>query len=124
MKKHLKTIRMIAWCVVIVLLGVFIFGKQFTSSPEQAADAMINLAPTQRNFTMLNQSGNAVSDKDFAGKPSMMFFGFSNCPAICPGALADMGIWLEKLGKDSAKVNAIFVSLDPERDTPARLPNI
>ncbi len=72
-------------------------------------------------FRLVDQNGRGVSDVDLKGRPSLVFFGFTHCPEICPTALFDISEILNKLGPDAAKVNALFVTVDPERDTPEKL---
>ena len=59
-----------------------------------------------------------VTDKTFAGKPTLMFFGFTYCPDVCPTTLSELQGWMEALGPDADRLNYAFVSVDPERDTP------
>lgn len=72
-------------------------------------------------FTMTDHSGETVTSKDFRDSYLLVFFGFSNCPDVCPTTLADIARTLELLDEKSAFVQSLFVSLDPERDTPERL---
>jgi protein SCO1/2 len=72
-------------------------------------------------FRLTDQNGKTVTDADFKGHPSLVFFGFTNCPEVCPTALFDISEVLNKLGSDADKVNALFVTVDPERDTPEKL---
>jgi len=72
-------------------------------------------------FRLTDQNGKAITDQDFKGKPFLVFFGFTHCPEICPTALFDMSEIFNKLGPDAEKVNALFVTVDPERDTPEKL---
>ena len=72
-------------------------------------------------FELVNQDGKTVTDADFRGKPFLVFFGFTHCPDICPTTLFEVSEVLNRLGTDSEKVNAIFVTVDPERDTPEKL---
>lgn len=72
-------------------------------------------------FTLVDQYGHAVTDKTFAGKPSVIFFGYTSCPDICPTTLIDLTNWLKALGPTADKLNVLFISIDPERDTPAHL---
>ena len=60
---------------------------------------------------------------DFRGKAVVIFFGYTHCPDICPTTLADMAGVMKKLGTDAARVQVLFVTLDPERDTPDVLAN-
>lgn len=69
-------------------------------------------------FTMTSHLGKAVTEKDYFGKPMAMFFGFTNCPDICPTVLLRMTDLMAKLGPDADKLQVILVSVDPERDTP------
>jgi protein SCO1/2 len=72
-------------------------------------------------FKLVDQNGQAVTEEALKGKPSLIFFGFTHCPDICPTALFDMSEIYKALGRDGDKVGAYFVSVDPERDTPAVL---
>ena len=69
-------------------------------------------------FTLVDDTGAAVSDKTLAGKPYAIYFGYTYCPEVCPTTLFDMTRWIKKLGSDADKLNYVFVTVDPERDTP------
>jgi protein SCO1/2 len=69
-------------------------------------------------FRLVDQNGAAVTQDDLKGKPSLIFFGFTHCPDICPTALFDMTQVYKALGRDGDKLAAFFVTVDPERDTP------
>lgn len=68
-------------------------------------------------FRLTDQTGKAFTEKDLAGRPSLVFFGFTHCPDICPTKLFEMTQMLDRMGADAAKVNVIFVTVDPARDT-------
>jgi protein SCO1/2 len=72
-------------------------------------------------FKLTDQNGRAVTDADLKGKPFLVFFGFTNCPDVCPTALFDMSEVFRRLGPDAEKVSAIFISVDPARDTPEKM---
>ena len=72
-------------------------------------------------FRLTDQNGNTISDQDLKGRPFLVFFGFTHCPEVCPTALADISQIMDTLGPDAGKLNAVFVTVDPERDTPAVL---
>ena len=72
-------------------------------------------------FELIDQNGKVVTDKDFHGKPLLVFFGFTHCPDICPTTLFEVSEVFNALGADADKVAAIFVTVDPERDTPEKL---
>jgi protein SCO1/2 len=68
-------------------------------------------------FQLTDQSGKIVTEKDMKGRPTLIFFGFTHCPDVCPTSLFEISEVLRAMGKDADKVNAFFVSVDPERDT-------
>jgi protein SCO1/2 len=68
-------------------------------------------------FQLTDQAGQLVTDKTLQGKPTLMFFGFTHCPDICPTSLFEISEVLRAMGTDADRVNALFVSVDPERDT-------
>ncbi|WP_439358949.1 SCO family protein [Bradyrhizobium sp. DASA03007] len=72
-------------------------------------------------FQLTDQNGKAVTDKSLKGKPTLIFFGYTHCPDVCPTSLFEMSEVLRAMGKEADKVNAIFISVDPERDTPAAM---
>ena len=72
-------------------------------------------------FQLTNQNGKAVTDKNLKGKPTLIFFGYTHCPDVCPTSLFELSEVLRAMGKDAEKVNAVFISVDPERDTPATM---
>ncbi len=67
-------------------------------------------------FRMTDHRGRTFSDADLRGKPTLLFFGFTACPDVCPTALAEMSGWLDALGPAGNDIVAVFVSVDPERD--------
>jgi protein SCO1/2 len=72
-------------------------------------------------FQLVNQNGSAVTEKEFIGKPFLVFFGFTHCPDVCPTTLFDVSEVMRALGPDADKTAALFITVDPERDTPAAM---
>jgi len=72
-------------------------------------------------FKLTDQNGKTVTDRDLKGRPFLVFFGFTHCPEVCPTALFDMSEVFARLGPDADKINALFITVDPERDTPSVL---
>src|ERR1700754_1190559 len=68
-------------------------------------------------FQLTDQAGQAVTEKNLQGKPTLIFFGFTHCPDVCPPSLFEISEVLRAMGKDADRVNAYFISVDPERDT-------
>lgn len=69
-------------------------------------------------FSLLDPTGKRVTEKDFAGKPMLVYFGFTRCPDVCPAGLQVIAAALDRLGEKAKEVTPIFVTVDPERDTP------
>ena len=68
-------------------------------------------------FQLTDQAGRTVTEKNLQGRPTLIFFGFTHCPDICPTSLFEISEVLRAMGKDADRVNAYFISVDPERDT-------
>lgn len=74
-----------------------------------------------REFELTDHQGRTRRLADFDDRVVLLFFGFANCPDVCPTTLVDLAQVLGKLGTDSERVQVLFVTVDPERDTPQRL---
>ena len=72
-------------------------------------------------FRLTDQNGAAVTDQDLKGKPFLVFFGFTHCPDVCPTTLFDVSEVMRSLGPDADRTAALFITVDPERDTPASM---
>lgn len=72
-------------------------------------------------FQLADQTGQAVTEKNLQGKPTLIFFGFTHCPDVCPTSLFEISEVLRAMGKDADRVNAWFISVDPERDNAAAM---
>jgi protein SCO1/2 len=71
-----------------------------------------------RDFALTDHTGKPRALADFRGRVVVMFFGFTNCPDVCPTTLAQLAAAVKKLGTDGDKVQVLLVTVDPERDTP------
>ncbi|HEU0202417.1 MAG TPA: SCO family protein [Burkholderiaceae bacterium] len=89
--------------------------------PAQFSNIDITGAPYAQNFVLTDHTGQARTLADYRGKVVVMFFGFTQCPDVCPTTLADLAEVKRRLGDDGARLQVLFVSLDPQRDTPAVL---
>jgi protein SCO1 len=98
--------------IIAVAVGFATF-SWFTKTSGEAAYG----AP----FKLVDMNGQPISEAAFVGQPSALFFGFTNCPEVCPTTLFEMKGWFEKLGVEGKDIKAFFVSIDPERDTPELL---
>ena len=88
---------------------------------DQASPIPPNTPKIGGPFALTNQDGAPVSDKDFAGKYLLVYFGYTNCPDMCPTGLQSMSRTLDQLKGDADKVQPLFITVDPARDTSARL---
>ncbi|MGL4490388.1 MAG: SCO family protein [Rhizobiaceae bacterium] len=111
----LTRLRFALWVLVAVVVAVTaVFMLRQTATDEQQVGKVVIGGP----FSMTNQLGQPVTEKDYSGLPMAMFFGFTNCPDICPTVLLRMTDLMVKLGPDADKLQVVLVSVDPERDTP------
>ncbi len=69
-------------------------------------------------FSLVDASGKRRTQEDFLGRPMLIFFGFTHCPDVCPSGLQTLTVALDELGAKSQELAAVFVSVDPERDSP------
>lgn len=95
-------------------------GLLVACSPDKPQFRAIDITGAEyaRDFKLTDHNGQPRSIKDFAGKVVVVFFGFTQCPDVCPTALAELAEVKRALGKDGDKLQGIFVTVDPERDTP------
>lgn len=86
--------------------------------PKGATSSGLPSPLSEMGWTLTDQTGRTVTPSDWAGKPAMVFFGFTFCPDVCPTTLANISLWLEELGTETDKLVVAFLTVDPERDTP------
>jgi protein SCO1 len=83
--------------------------------------ATVGKAQVGGPFRLVDGSGKTVTDADFRGRFMLVYFGYTYCPDVCPAGLQVMAAALDKLGPKAEKITPIFITLDPERDTPAKI---
>jgi cytochrome oxidase Cu insertion factor (SCO1/SenC/PrrC family) len=107
-----------------------IFGAFSTALAEGSADpsatALVEALVTRRQpvggpFDLIDHTGRRRTDADFRGKLVVLYFGYTYCPDVCPTELQSISLALDKLGAAAEAVQPLFITVDPERDTPARL---
>jgi protein SCO1 len=74
-------------------------------------------------FKLIDQNGRTVTEEDVKGRPFLVFFGYTHCPDVCPTTLFDISEVLRRLGPDADRTAALFITVDPERDTPEAMKN-
>jgi protein SCO1 len=99
---------------LVLFLGAILFITGRVSSPIGPAVAAVG-GP----FQLEDQNGKPFSNQDMKGRPFLVFFGFTHCPDICPTTLFDISQVLRKLGPDAGRTGALFITVDPQRDTSA-----
>ena len=73
---------------------------------------------SEMDFDLISHRGARVRPADWIGRPTMVFFGFTWCPDVCPTTLSDISGWLDDLGPDADRLNISLITVDPERDSP------
>lgn len=119
----LRWIRFGLFLVVAFVLGlsVHLALERFqqpasTQTAQSSGEALIGGA-----FELVNHNGETVTQRDFAGKHMLVFFGFTHCPDVCPAKLNNISVALDRLGSLADEVTPIFITVDPDRDTPERM---
>ncbi len=100
-------------CGLFLIFGAVLFVTGRSFSPIGQAVAAIG-GP----FSLEDQNGKPFTDAQMKGRPFLVFFGFTHCPDICPTTLFDMSQMMKALGPDAGRVGALFITVDPDRDTP------
>jgi protein SCO1 len=120
----LRIIRWTAWALVAVAIFVvtgiavgWVRTEWLGQSPPGAVTTT-GVPAVGGPFSLVNHRGERVTQDTFKGKPTAYFFGFTHCPEVCPTTLFEMTQHLKDLGPDADRLNVVFVTVDPERDTP------
>lgn len=116
--------RLVQWvlfaCVVAGLgIGAYLVWGPRSTAPEYGV--VIDSPTPAENFTLDATTGKPVALADFRGKPVLLYFGYTTCPDVCPTTLADLKAAMKQLGDRQDKVQVLFVTVDPERDTVSRM---
>lgn len=100
--------------VTLLLAGLLGYAwKHATMAPQATPPITFN-----QPFSFAGSNGATVTNATLAGKPTLYFYGFTHCPDVCPTTLATLTALLNRLGPDAAKLNVLFITVDPARDTP------
>lgn len=108
--------RVLAVAAVLAIIAAGAALWTFFRAPSQQTTSS-GTATVGGPFTLVDQQGRTVTDETFRGRWMLVFFGFTHCPDVCPTALNDMSAVLAELGTAADKVQPIFITVDPERDT-------
>ncbi len=112
----IKSVRLWLWVAVVALALTAGVSALLLRQPAEAARSFGG-----GTYSLVDQNGKAVDQTMFQGHPSVLFFGYTHCPDVCPTTMAEMAAWFQALGDEGKDLRAYFVTVDPERDTPAVL---
>ncbi|SEM91324.1 protein SCO1/2 [Luteibacter sp. UNCMF331Sha3.1] len=115
--KHI-TRRRVRLALLALLALVALVGCQREPQPEWKLNDVSGHLP-DLDFRLTDDNGKAVTGADFRGKVTVMYFGYTHCPDVCPLTLTQLHVVLDRLGAPADRVRILFVSVDPARDTPA-----
>lgn len=107
--------------LVIVSIGAGLYMSPEFQNRDLPKEKSTGEALVGGSFKLTDHYGTIRTDKEFRGNFMLIFFGFTNCPTICPPGIMNMTEAMELLGSDGKKVIPIFITVDPERDTPERM---
>lgn len=106
--------------MLVVTLALTACGEK-AAAPQAFENTDITGLNYAKGFSLPDYNGKLRTLADFRGKAVVVFFGYTQCPDVCPTTMAEMGQAMKSLGPDADKVQVLFITLDPERDTPAVL---
>jgi protein SCO1 len=110
----------IVFAGVLVIAAGVLLALALRETPRGAAGTALASA-IGGPFQLIDQNGEPFSDADLKGKWHLIFFGYTHCPDACPTALNEMSLALDRLGMKRDEVGVVFITVDPERDTPDAL---
>lgn len=99
-------------------LGVFL-GALWYVTGNFGASSVSTASAVGGPFKLVDQNNKPITDQDFKGRPWLVFFGYTHCPDVCPTTLFEVSEMFRAMGKDADRTAALFITVDPERDTPA-----
>jgi len=111
-----------AFAGVLVLVAGVLIGLAFRDAAKGVAGGPL-AGVIGGKFTLVDQNGQPFTDANLDGKWHLVFFGYTHCPDVCPTALNDLSLALDRLGAKKDQVGIVFISVDPDRDTPDVLKN-
>jgi protein SCO1/2 len=106
------------WFKVVTLSVFTLFLAACSPAQPQFTSIDLTGADYAKDFALPDQNGQVRTIRDFAGKVVVVFFGFTQCPDVCPTSMVELAGIKQSLGADGNKLQAVFISIDPERDTP------
>ena len=114
-----KSTILVGVAAAVLALGIAFLALTFTAGRNADEEASTSSsAAIGGPFILVDTSGKSVSDQTYRGKWMLIYFGYTFCPDACPTALNNISVALEKLGSEADKIQPLFITVDPKRDTP------
>lgn len=118
-----RTTQLVLWALaagaLLAAIAVVSYTLLFAPDPPKTVGARTNGSPMiTTRFSLVDQTGKAVTEKDYQDKWKLVFFGFTHCPDVCPTALNTVASVMTSLGTSADRLTPIFITVDPTRDTP------
>ncbi len=110
---NFRLLRYAVWALIAILCGFLVFTYVNARNGGNAQAVQLGVP-----FNLTDQNGAPITDAAFKDHPTVLFFGFTHCPEVCPTTLFEMAGWLKTLGDEGKDLRVFFISVDPERDTP------
>lgn len=120
----MKALRAVLWSLVAAMvIGIGTWVAIREPQPAKTVDtaALKPVAGIGGAFDLVDQTGKPFTQADLVGHPNLVFFGYTYCPDVCPTTLLEAEGWMKALEADADRLHVIFVTVDPERDTPKKL---
>lgn len=112
----IRFVRYAAWAAVAaVIIMVAVVSVEWYGQQGATRTGVVDLGG---EFSLTDSKGRRATEADLLGRPRAMFFGYTTCPDVCPTTLYEASGWLKQLGAEADKLRLVFVTVDPERDTP------
>lgn len=109
---NIKSLRLILWLVVGLVVVAWGVGYIYQKMQQNKVDAL------NVTFDLVDHEGHKKTEKDYADNHMLVYFGFAHCPDFCPTTLQKMAVILQTMGLEGRVIRPLFVTLDPDRDTP------
>ena len=106
------------WAGTLVFVMLFAGVIVYQSVGNEQNDSLIANNKIGEPFSLLDHNGKLITENAFKDHPTVVFFGFTHCPEVCPTTLFEISGWLSELAGEGQSIRAFFVTIDPERDTP------
>jgi len=115
---RLDRLRIVLWMAAIMAIIALTVFQLRADNPAPGANAASTFAPT---FRLADGEGRIRDSAEFRGRWLLVFFGFTNCPDVCPTTLSEVAQVMDDLGQENQQVQPVFISIDPERDRAASM---